>query len=146
MSTADIGTLQRTPQPEAGICYAHKISKAQAHIDWTQSAQVLEQRIRAFHPFPGTTTYAPGPSGRSEAIKIRSARLSDIARSPQAVAGEVLDVQENGIHVACGRGADDGTLQLQVLQRAGGKALPAAEWLRGFALRKGAILGQAPSH
>ena len=146
LQQANAGTLQRTPQPEAGICYAHKIAKTEALIDWSQSAQVLERRIRAFHPFPGTTTYAPGPSGLNEAIKIRSARLSDIARSPQAVAGEVLDVQEGGIHVACGHDADDGTLQLQVLQRAGGKALPAAEWLRGFALRKGAILWQAPSH
>ena len=133
---AQAGSLQRTPQAEEGISYAHKIAKAEALLDWTQPAQTLERRIRAFSPFPGAATYA---AGSSEPIKIRAARISPLPRPAQAVAGEVLDVSD-GIHIACGHGADGGVLQLLTLQRAGGKPLPAADWLRGFALQAGDML------
>ena len=85
----------------------------------------------------------PGASGRDEPVKIRAACVSDLPRSEHAVAGEVLDTHD-GIHVACGSGEDGGVLRLLVLQRAGGKPLPAAEWLRGFALREGAVLSAPP--
>lgn len=139
LQQAQNGPLPRTPQPETGISYAHKIAKAEALLDWTQPATVLERRIRAFSPFPGAATHA---AGCSDPIKIRSARLSTLPRPAQALAGEVLDVQD-GIHIACGRSADDGVLQLLTLQRAGGKPLPAADWLRGFALHQGDVLAGA---
>jgi methionyl-tRNA formyltransferase len=49
--------LPRTPQPAEGVTYAHKIDKAEAAIDWTQPAAVIERRVRAFDPFP-----APAPA------------------------------------------------------------------------------------
>ena len=136
-------TLERTPQPEEGVCYAHKITKPQSWLDWSQPAAVLERRVRAFTPVPGAVTGMPGASGRDEPVKIRAACVSDLPRSEHAVAGEVLDTHD-GIHVACGSGEDSGVLRLLVLQRAGGKPLPAAEWLRGFALREGAVLSAPP--
>ena len=136
-------TLERTPQPEEGVCYAHKITKPQSWLDWSQPAAVLERRVRAFTPVPGAVTGIPGVSGREEPVKIRAACVSDMPRSEHAVAGEVLDTHD-GIHVACGSSEDGGVLRLLVLQRAGGKPLPAAEWLRGFALREGAVLSAPP--
>ena len=136
LQQAQSGPLPRTPQPEDGISYAHKIAKAEALLDWAQPAPILERRIRAFSPFPGAATHT---AGSSEPIKIRAARLSPLPRPTQAVAGEVLDVSD-GIHIACGLGVDGGVLQLLTLQRAGGKPLPAADWLRGFALQKGDVL------
>ena len=136
-------TLERTPQPEEGVCYAHKITKPQSWLDWSQPAAVLERRVRAFTPVPGAVTGMPGASGRDEPVKIRAACVSDLPRSEHAVVGEVLDTHD-GIHVACGSGEDGGVLRLLVLQRAGGKPLPAAEWLRGFALREGAVLSAPP--
>lgn len=64
--------LHPTPQPkgqagEHGITYAHKIEKAEAAIDFTESATTVERRIRAFDPFPGCT-YVPG--GESEPVKL----------------------------------------------------------------------------
>src|SRR5690606_26686303 len=50
------GTLVQTPQPEAGVTYAAKISKAEASVDWGQPAEALARRVRAFNPFPGAAS------------------------------------------------------------------------------------------
>lgn len=144
LQQAEAGRLTATPQPEQGVNYAHKIAKAEALLDWTQAAPVLERRIRAFSPFPGASTYVTSSVGHGDPVKIRSARLSPLARPATAQAGEVLQVDDDGIHIACGHANADGVLQLLVLQRAGGKPLPAADWLRGFALQKGDVLTNHP--
>ena len=54
------GGLQPVKQPEAGVSYAHKIEKAEALIDWSQPAEVIGRRIRAFDPFPGAQTRLNG--------------------------------------------------------------------------------------
>ncbi len=132
-------TLPRQPQPEQGVCYAHKIEKSEAQLDWTQAAATLERRIRAFNPFPIALTYAPGPTGKAEAIKIWGASLSPLARPKTARAGQVISVQQ-GIHIACGTDSDGGVLCLHTLQRAGGKPMPAADFLRGFHLPEDTLL------
>ncbi len=127
---ATAGPLARTPQPEAGVTYAHKIEKAEAEIDWTQPAEVIERRLRAFDPFPGATTTVQG-----EAVKLWRAQC--VASPDGAPAGTVLAVDGTGVRVACGRGA----LRLTQLQRAGGKRLAAADFLRGFPLVPGQRFG-----
>jgi len=118
------GTLHATPQPEAGVTYAHKILKTEAKLDWQQSAEILARRIRAFDPFPGAVA-----SYQDTSIKIWQA--SAVAHS--GVPGTVLSASADGIVVACGSHA----LTLQVLQRPGGKRLNAADFLQGFPLREG---------
>jgi len=128
LEMAACGGLHAEPQPQEGVTYAHKIEKAEAAIDWTQPAAAIARRVRAFDPFPGAHTVHAG-----EAIKVWAAEaLPGHGRS-----GEVLAVEPEGITVACGEGA----LRLKVLQRAGGKRLPAADFLRGFALAPGEVLG-----
>ncbi len=118
------GTLTATPQPEAGVSYAHKILKEEAALDWTQSAEVLARRIRAFDPFPGAVTCS-----QNTTIKIWQA--SEEMQS--GVPGTILSATAAGIVVACGSSA----LRLQVLQRPGGKRLNAADFLQGFPVSAG---------
>ncbi|MEY4712639.1 MAG: hypothetical protein RIS88_2089 [Pseudomonadota bacterium] len=131
---AAAGPLARTPQPEAGVTYAHKIEKAEAEVDWNQPAQVIERRLRAFDPFPGASSHVEG-----EAVKLWRAHCLAMAgaEGPGALPGAVLSAGEDGVLVACGSGA----LRLTQLQRAGGKRLPAADFLRGFPLAPGQRFG-----
>ncbi len=126
------GTLARTPQPQAGITYAHKIEKAEAEVDWTLPAETLERRLRAFDPFPGAATHLQG-----EAVKLWRAQCEAVPAGPPA--GTVLAADAQGVLVACGSGA----LRLTQLQRAGGKRLAAADFLRGFPLAPGQRFGAA---
>ena len=134
------GQLQPVTQPELGITYAHKIDKAEAAIDWAQSAEEIEKRIRAFNPFPGASTLLGG-----EMLKIWAAHLpaeiiniNSILSSKQAEVGHISSL--NPAHLAVQTGA--GLLCLTELQRAGGKRLKAAEFLRGVDLPPGTVLGR----
>ena len=134
LELAACGGLHATPQPKEGITYAHKIEKAESTIDWSLPAAAISQRIRAFDPFPGASTEAGG-----ETIKIWSCEIDSSQRFTDKRYGHILSINEAGITVACGQG----TLRLTTLQRAGGKRLPAADFLRGFDLSIGAVLGSA---
>jgi len=131
LELAACGGLRAVPQPAEGVNYAHKIEKAEAAIDWTLSAEVIGRRVRAFDPFPGAQTVLG-----AEVIKVWAA-------TPEAgegdTPGRILAVDERGVLVQCG----GGRLRLSVLQRAGGKRLPVADFLRGFPLQAGAVLGAA---
>ncbi len=134
---AGVQTLPRTPQAAAAVSYAHKIEKAEAAIDWRQSAAVIERRIRAFDPFPGATTRLG-----DAAIKIWKSEIESAPTAQDAGAGQILRVDDAGVVVACGTGA----LRLTELQRAGGKRLAAGEFLRGFALAAGQSFALPPEH
>ena len=131
LELAACGGMPRTKQPEEGVTYAHKIEKAEAQVDWSQSAVVIERRMRAFDPFPGATTHLD-----KDAIKLWRGKVVDEAATMQP-AGTVLEAVPEGVDVATGRGV----LRLTELQRAGGKRLPAADFLRGVAITPGARLG-----
>jgi methionyl-tRNA formyltransferase len=133
LELAACGGLRPTPQPQAGVTYAHKIDKAEAAIDWSQPAQAIARRIRAFDPFPGAQSTVHGESlklWRAEALP-----QAQDSRSP----GQVLSVDAQGIEINCG----EGRLRVHELQRSGGKRLPVAEFLRGFDLQRGMIF-EAP--
>ncbi|MEG0675214.1 MAG: methionyl-tRNA formyltransferase [Comamonas sp.] len=130
LELAACGGLNRTPQPAEGVTYAHKIEKAESLIDWNESAELIARRLRAFNPFPGGAT-----SLGSEAIKVWEAR----AEEGSGAAGTVLSADAQGVCVACG----SGVLNMTLLQRAGGKRLAAGDFLRGFELPAGAVLGSA---
>jgi methionyl-tRNA formyltransferase len=116
--------LPATPQPEAGVCYAAKISKQEAVLDFREPALMLERRIRAFHPFPGAVAQIG-----DVAIKVSAARPSTGTGQP----GEVLSADASGVTVACGEGA----LTLTELQKPGGKRLAASAFLQGFPMTAG---------
>jgi len=112
------------PQPEAGVTYAAKLEKAEAAIDWRRPAAEVDRLIRAFNPFPGAQGMLNGVG-----FKIWRARPVQGQGEP----GEILAAGKEGIAVACGEGA----ILIAELQKAGGKRLPAMQFLAGNALAKG---------
>ena len=133
LELAACGGLQPVPQPAEGVTYAHKIEKAESEIDWSLPAHVIGQRIRAFDPFPGASTALQG-----EAIKVWGYEIDSYSRLSNERCGQILASGPEGVTVACGEG---GALRLTTLQRAGGKRLPVADFLRGFPLTVGQVLG-----
>lgn len=127
LELAACGGLRPVQQPAAGVTYAHKIEKAEAAVDWSQPADAIERRIRAFDPFPGATARVGG-----ETVKLWHARALMQDRD-SVEPGTVVALDGHGIVVACGHGR----LEVTELQRAGGKRLPAADFLRGFPLAPG---------
>jgi len=137
LELAACGGLTATPQPAEGVTYAHKIEKHEAMADWTQGAAVLERRIRAFNPFPGAAGVLAG-----QTLKFwRADILAGAARPADAEAGQVLAAGAQGIDIA----TVDDVLRVSRLQKAGGKALDAADFLRGFDVRPGMVFSQAPA-
>lgn len=118
--------IDAVPQSEDGLTYAAKIDKAEAQLDWRLPAVQLERQIRAFNPFPGALGTLDGV-----AVKVWRAELVTAAATP----GTILSVERKGIIVACG----DGGLRLTELQKAGGKRLPAAQFLAGNPIAPGAV-------
>ena len=112
------------PQPEAGVTYAAKIEKGEAPLDWRLPASQLARQVRAFNPFPGALAGYQG-----NAIKVWNAHVFETAGMP----GSVLAADKSGIVVACG----EGSLCLSELQKAGGKRLPAAQFLAGMPMEIG---------
>ncbi|WP_332813173.1 methionyl-tRNA formyltransferase [Ramlibacter sp.] len=134
LELAGRGGLVRTPQPAAGASYARKIDKAEAQVDWSQPAVAIERRLRAFDPFPGATSALAG-----ESVKLWRAQAADRPLPAGIVPGTVVAVAPAGIEVATG----EGLLRLTELQRAGGKRLPAADFLRGTPVAPGQRFGTA---
>ncbi len=137
LELAACGGLTATPQPAEGVTYAHKIEKAESTIDWALPAEAIARRVRAFDPFPGAAT-----AFGTEAIKIWSCEIDSSLCSTDGRCGQILCIDDHGIAVACG---DATALRLTTLQRAGGKRLAAADFLRGFPLAPGQVLGQPPA-
>ena len=106
------------PQPEAGVTYAHKLDKAEARLDWSQDAATLARRVRAFNPWPVAEAMLAG-----ERVRIHGAVA--IADNRGKAPGTVIGASREGIDIACGHGA----LRLRVVQREGGKAITAADYL-----------------
>lgn len=120
-------TLCHTPQPQAGVCYAEKIQKAEAEIDWSESATNIDRLIRAFNPFPGASS-----SLNNQSIKFwRATPLPGAAleqyRSPQEPRnGAVVGASKNGFVVWC----NDSALEVLEIQKPGGKRISALQWLQ----------------
>ncbi len=108
-------------QVEAGVTYAHKIDKAEARLDFAQSAVELERKVRAFDPWPVAEAQIGG-----ERLRVWSAQaLSASGESRGASPGTILAALKHGIDIACG----DGVLRLLQVQRAGGRRLAVADYL-----------------
>jgi methionyl-tRNA formyltransferase len=130
LELAACGGLRPVVQPVEGVTYAAKIDKAEAMIDWRLPADAIERRARAFSPAPGLATTLG-----SETVKVWRVAVDGIAGA--AAPGRILSVGTDGIRVVTG----EGVLNLLELQRAGGKRLPAREFLQGFALAPGQVFG-----
>jgi len=112
--------MRPIPHPQAvdGLIYAHKLEKHEARLDWSQPAQVLARKVRAYEPWPVAEAVVAG-----ERLRIRGAIALDLGHASEP--GTLLAATRQGLDIACGQGA----LRLRVIQRAGGNAITAADYL-----------------
>ena len=121
---ADLSAFPEMPQPEDGVTYAHKIDKAEALLDFSQPAQEVLRKIRAFMPIPGAFFELDG-----ERYKLLAAEFAEA----NGEAGTTLD---DTLTIACGNGA----IRALTVQRAGKPAMPTADLLRGRPIPAGTTL------
>jgi methionyl-tRNA formyltransferase len=126
LAALERGTLQLTPQPDAGVTYASKIEKSETRIDWTLPWQKVHDHCRGLSPFPGAWFKLTGV-GRVKVLRTTKGAGSG---SP----GQVLD---NQLTIACGEGA----VRLVELQRAGGKPMLADAFLHGTPIARDSVVG-----
>lgn len=116
---AGIRPVPRT-QPEVGVTYAHKLDKAEARLDWSLPAAVLANKVRAYNPWPMAEAMVAG-----ERLRLHGAIALEQAHN--VAPGTLLRAGRDGLDIACG----EGVLRIRVLQREGGKAITAADYLNG---------------
>lgn len=124
------GPLVAQAQDERLATYAPKLSKKEAVLVWSQPAGVLLNRIRAFNPYPVAQT-----SWRGHTLRIRAASPSAGTGAP----GEILGVDEAGIHVAAG----DGAIAVTEVQREGGRPMQVHAFVQGHRVTRGDRFGPA---
>lgn len=125
LSMLEAGQLTPVVQDNDAACYAAKLLKGEAQIDWRQDAEQIARSVRAYNPFPVCQARL-----NDVVLKIWQAEVcSDLQGRP----GEILAVDKQAITVACGNNA----LRLKVLQRPGGKAQPAVQFLQAMPVHPG---------
>lgn len=110
-------TRKATPQPEDGVCYAAKIDKAEARIDWSRPAPEVARWIRGLAPFPGAF------------VEIDGVRVKLLGAQPCEEGGPVGAILK-GFQVACGTGS----VRITRAQKQGKKPMNEVDFLRGFVL------------
>lgn len=119
------GEAKETPQADEGVTYAHKLTPAEARIDWTRPAREIDFHIRGLSPTPGAWFELNGARA-----KVLDSRLGQGSGQP----GEALD---DNLLIACGQGA----VRLLTVQRDGKAAMAGADFVRGNAIPAGFRLG-----
>jgi methionyl-tRNA formyltransferase len=128
MVKLEMGDLPLTPQSSDGVLYAAKIDKGETRIDFSKDAAEVHNHIRGLAPFPGAWLEV-AIGGKPERVKVLASELE----RGHGVAGHLLT---GDLVVACGTGS----VRLTRLQKAGGKPLSAADFLRGTPLSSDARL------
>lgn len=131
------GCAPRTPQDAAAATHTGKLERAHGIINWGESAEKIERRIRAFDPWPGTSTRMPDGTMLKIFPPIKHLDHSGGCLLP----GSILSAGADGILVTCGTGM----LRVHELQAEGRKRMDAAAFLAGTPLRPGERLGMHPS-
>jgi methionyl-tRNA formyltransferase len=126
----EAGTARFVPQDDSRATYAGKLSKAEAILDWSQSAEVLERQVRAFDPWPVAQTLFDG-----DPVRVWSAQALE-ETAPGLRPGTVVRTGKEGIEVACGQGR----LRITRLQPPGKRPMTAGEFLNARRM-DGALLG-----
>ncbi len=122
----------REVQDEAFTVYAHKLSKAEAEIDWSMEAVQIDRNIRAFNPWPVAFIVLDEKNN----LRVWNSQLSTESAG-NAQRGEILKIDKHGVHVAC---ANQTVIILTSLQWPGGKPLNATQILQTQKLTIGQIL------
>jgi methionyl-tRNA formyltransferase len=122
------GKAPRIPQNEEEATYAPALKNEDFKIDWHSPARRIERLLRAGNPAPGAFTFF-----RGRRLKVWEGRLVDM----KGEAGKVIGIEKGGIIVGCGEGA----LLLTSLQIEGKRAVSGEEFVRGYRVKEGEVLG-----
>ena len=117
------GSAPRTPQDDAAATHAPKLNRESGRIDWTEPAETIERKIRAYNPWPGASTTVAAGGDKPRTLKIFSATVVDARGRP----GTILHSDETGVVIASG----DRALSLQEVQLEGKRRMTAADFARG---------------
>ncbi|MDX1345477.1 MAG: methionyl-tRNA formyltransferase, partial [Sedimenticolaceae bacterium] len=112
------GDRKPVPQPGEGVCYAHKLTKEEARIDWKQPARQIDRLVRAFNPWPVAHADLDGK-------KVRIWETEVLEASTSATPGSVVATSRAGVDVATA----DGILRITLLQMPGKRPVTAQEFL-----------------
>ena len=131
-------------QDSTQATYASRIEKHEGRLDWSESALALVRRIRALAPKPGAFTALPTvPGRRPESLRILGARaISSSRESVHLSPGRLHRPAADPSHLWVATG--EGWLDLERVQRSGGRVLEISDFLRGYPLEEGQILGEEP--
>ena len=116
-------TAPRVAQDNALASHAPKLHREAGRIDWSEPAAVIERRIRAFNPWPGSFTSVTTKTSGSRKLKVFSASVVDLKGTP----GQIVSAAAGGLVIAAG----DRALSLQEVQLEGKQRMSAAEFIRG---------------
>ena len=116
-------------QDHDSATYAHKISKAEANIDWNENAELIQQRIRAFNPWPICQSYC-----NNQRLRIWQASVLNI--DSHSANGTIIAIDKTGIQISCGQNV----LNIQKLQRDGSKPIPVKDFINSSELKIGDLL------
>ncbi|MBF8222722.1 methionyl-tRNA formyltransferase [Halomonas sp. 328] len=136
------GGLEATPQPEAGVTYAAKLSKAEAELDFHRPAAELAARVLAFNPWPVAWTRLD-----DQPLRLWLAAVGERhAEDPETLPGTLLSADRDALRIACGADGRE-VLAVSRAQLPGGKPLAARELLNAGKARftPGMRLGDAPT-
>ncbi len=125
------GRLRRTPQEQGESTYAPMLTREDERIDWNKQPEQLVNLIRGMNPWPGAYTTCKGKT-----IKVWQAQIVDYSPAPHA--GQVIDVDKTQGFIVQ---ADGGQVLLTQVQPPGGKRMDAADYVRGYGLKTGDVLG-----
>ena len=117
--------MPRTPQSEEGMCYAEKIQKTEAEIDWSQNAKTIDRLIRAFNPFPGASSTLSGQSLKFWRARPLAKELEDQYPGSHHP-GSIIGKSKDGFVVWC----KDSALEVLEIQKPGGRRTSAAQWIQ----------------
>ncbi|MCI9099514.1 MAG: methionyl-tRNA formyltransferase [Lachnospiraceae bacterium] len=130
------GDIHARPQPaDSPTPYAAMIEKSMGRIDWEKDAYTIERLVRGMDPWPGAFTRLNG-----KMLKILKASVKNPKQAEglaDAVPGQTVGTDRTGIYVKCA----EGCLYIEKLQLEGKKGMAAADFLRGYRIEQGTVLG-----
>ncbi len=119
LALMELGEAAERTQDDTVATYARKIERENARVDWTQPADVVARRIRAYDPRPGAWSTVRGGEVRLYGARAITDRTG--------MAGAVLEADEMGLIVACGEGA----VAIREVHPAGKRRMAALDWAQG---------------
>ncbi len=128
------GEAKPKPQDESRASYAPPLKREDEIIDWGRSAREVHNQVRGLAPWPGAFTYL-----RGRLLKVWAGRILSERSPARARSGQVIGIEEDGPVINCG----EGTYLLLEVQPENGRRMTARDFLNGYELHVGDVLGSA---